>query len=600
MATTYTYQREIYDQPAFLTYIKATLTTASSTYISNGAINIVFPSAITKATLDSLVANYTNLTLQINKTSFRNISIGNSTSNILLATSNYTGYFEDVSEYSSISTILFSDVPSSSNGFIIQFSTNGSNIDVSQSYTAKSGGYIQTYPTFGRYVRISYSNGNVAQSNFRLQTTYSYYKNISTGQFANDTLTDTSYLQISKNILAGRNASTMYENITSVNNKLSVNVPITAQGLLSTSSDVPLVQLDFSYLLNSETSQSNNVASGTVTLSNNFAVISSGAALNSVGSLNSKRFVKYRMGQGIIMSAFTIFSPGITGNTQLIGMGNSNDGIFYGYNGSNFGVMRRYNSIDTWILQNNWNIDKFDGTGPSGMNVNYQLGNNYIIQEQWPFGVVNFYIQEEKTGSRYLAHKLSVINNSLTTLTQTPVYPLIVSSSNSSSSSNVRIQLAGITASVEGIPRILGPRFGDDNTKSLNTNTYINILTIKNKTIFNSKPNYISLSLKNLAGGTDNRQAVVTLFRNAIVGGTKIFNDVDTTRSIAQTDFSGTTVTGGTQLHTFCLGNSTGLSQKFDDFEITLEPGDSITVCARIPTSSSTNVSVSLAWAEDQ
>jgi hypothetical protein len=39
--------------------------------------------------------------------------------------------------------------------------------------------------------------------------------------------------------------------------------------------------------------------------------------------------------------------------------------------------------IDTWILQNN--IDKFDGTGPSGMNVNYQLGNNYIIQEQWPW-----------------------------------------------------------------------------------------------------------------------------------------------------------------------------------------------------------------------
>jgi hypothetical protein len=34
-------------------------------------------------------------------------------------------------------------------------------------------------------------------------------------------------------------------------------------------------------------------------------------------------------------------SPGITGNTQLIGMGNSNDGIFYGYNGSTW--LRRYN-----------------------------------------------------------------------------------------------------------------------------------------------------------------------------------------------------------------------------------------------------------------
>jgi hypothetical protein len=598
MATTYTYQREIYDQPAFLTYIKATLTTASSTYISNGAINIVFPSAITKATLDSLVANYTNLTLQINKTSFRNISIGNSTSNILLATSNYTGYFEDVSEYSSISTILFSDVPSSSNGFIIQFSTNGSNIDVSQSYTAKSGGYIQTYPTFGRYVRISYSNGNVAQSNFRLQTTYSYYKNISTGQFANDTLTDTSYLQISKNILAGRNASTMYENITSVNNKLSVNVPITAQGLILTTYNFPLVQLDFSYLINSDTSQSNNIASGTVTLSNNFAVISSGAASNSVGSLNSKRTLKYRMGQGIIMSASTIFSPGITGNTQLIGFGNSNDGIFYGYNGSNFGVMRRYNSIDTWILQNNWNIDKFDGTGPSGMNVNYQLGNNYIIQEQWPFGVVNFYIQEEKTGSRYLAHKLSVINNSLTTLTQTPAYPLIVSSSNSSSSSNVSIQLAGMYASVEGIPRILGPRFNFELSQVQTSTSYSYACTIRNKTIFNSKINYNLMSIKNITCSTDVRGVVFTTFKNSTITGTS-FIDVDPVNSFVETDIIGS-YSGGSQLYSFCLGTNTGLSQNFDDFEMNLEPGDSLTVAFRKPAGGSTTTAFTISWVEDQ
>lgn len=600
MSTTYTYQREIYDQTSFLTYIKNTLNTASNTYISNGSINIVFPSAITKITLDSLVANYTNFSLQVNTTPFRNISIGNSTSNILLATSNYTGYFEDVSEYASITSVLYSDVPSNSNGFIYQFSTNGSNVDITQQFTAKSNGYLQTYPTICRYFRVSYSNGNVAQSSMRLQTSYNYYKNATTGQFASDILTDSSYLQVSKNILTGRNTFSNYENISSVNNKISVNVPITAQGVLATANILPLIQIDFPYSLNSEITLSNNILSGTVALSNNLCIISSGAAINSVGSLNSKRYIRYRAGQGINILAACIFAPGITGNTQLLGFGNSVDGLFYGYTGSNFGILRRYNSVDTWTLQSNWNCDKFDGTGPSGMNLNTQFGNTYVIQQQWPFGIVNFQIVESSTGSKYIAHRLSIVNNSLTTLTQNPTYPLLITSSNSTSTSNVSIRLGNISAHIEGSLKILGPRLCTDNTKSLNTNSYVNIITIKNKTTFNSKPNYISSSFKSISAGTDSRQAVITLFRNAIVAGTPVFTDYNTTLSTMQIDTSGTTVTGGIQLHTTCLGLNANSFEKFDDFEITLEPGDTMTLCARIPASAGTNVSVSVSWIEDQ
>jgi hypothetical protein len=77
-----------------------------------------------------LVANYTNLTLQINKNILE--IYGNSTSNILLATSNYTGYFEDVSDILVFPLYYSQMFHLASNGFIIQIWYVGSS-DVSQS-----------------------------------------------------------------------------------------------------------------------------------------------------------------------------------------------------------------------------------------------------------------------------------------------------------------------------------------------------------------------------------------------------------------------------------------------------------------------------------
>lgn len=600
MTTIYTYQREIYDQTAFLTYIKGTLPTASNVYVSNGAINIVFPSSITKATLDTLVANFSNTTTAINTSSFRNISIGNTTSNILLATSNYTGYFEDVSDYSSITTSVYSDVPSSSNGFLFQFSSDGSNVDVSQSYTAKSGGYLQNFPIINRYIRVSYSNGNTPQTAFRLQSIYNYYKNTNPGQFANEKLTDASFLQLSKNILTGRNASGAYENIGAVGSKLNINVPITAAGTLSTCQDTPLIQLNFGYSINSDLTLSNVAGNATVTQSNNFALISSGTTSNSSAMLNSKKYVKFRIGQSIKTAMSIQFAPAVSNNYQISGVGNYNDGAYFGYNGSNFGIMRRYSGVDTWVYQNNWNFDKFDGTGPSGMILNPTFGNIYNIQYQYAYGHINYLIQEPFTGDKYLTHRYTNANVGSNLNFQIPSFPINIQSSNFGNTSNVIIKVGALAVFNEGLTKVLGPRFGDDNSKTLSTNAYNNVITLRNNTTFAGKSNFTPLTIKNLTASTDTRQAIISFFRNATIGGTTTFSNVDAVKSASSTDFTGTTVTGGTQLHSFCLGNSTGLSQVFEDFEITLEPGDTLTAAARIPTAANTTVSVAMSWVEDQ
>jgi hypothetical protein len=103
--------------------------------------------------LDSLVANYTNLTLQINKNIFRNISIGNSTSNILLATSNYTGYFEDVSDIL-VFPLYYSQMFHLALQWIYYSNFEERLSLMFHNSTAKSEDIFKTYPTFGRYMFV--------------------------------------------------------------------------------------------------------------------------------------------------------------------------------------------------------------------------------------------------------------------------------------------------------------------------------------------------------------------------------------------------------------------------------------------------------------
>lgn len=85
--------------------------------------------------------------------------------------------------------------------------------------------------------------------------------------------------------------------------------------------------------------------------------------------------------------------PVIPTNTQEARWGyfDDNNGYFFGRDATGIFIDIRRAGTDTKIYQDNWNVDKLDGTGKSGINLNVAKGNIFQIIYTWyGYGVINF------------------------------------------------------------------------------------------------------------------------------------------------------------------------------------------------------------------
>jgi hypothetical protein len=76
----------------------------------------------------------------------------------------------------------------------------------------------------------------------------------------------------------------------------------------------------------------------------------SGTTQGGYGVLRSKRFIRYRPGQGIVCRMTAGFTTGVAGSTQFAGMANQENRVAFGYNGTRFGVVRSTGGRATIML----------------------------------------------------------------------------------------------------------------------------------------------------------------------------------------------------------------------------------------------------------
>lgn len=114
----------------------------------------------------------------------------------------------------------------------------------------------------------------------------------------------------------------------------------TAFGELSVVNYTPVVQIHFPYNINTEIveERSNN---GSASISLNRLKLSTGAGANQSSQVLSRIPIKYNPGQGGLIRFTALFTTGVANSTQLVGVGDSGDGYFFGFNGAAFGVLRR-------------------------------------------------------------------------------------------------------------------------------------------------------------------------------------------------------------------------------------------------------------------
>ena len=336
----------------------------------------------------------------------------------------------------------------------------------------------------------------------------------------------------------------------------------TAFGQLSVAEPTNIIQLQFPYNINSRYCTTSVTGSGTATQANSMLVLQTGAAASSSATMTSKYYLHYQAGQGACGLFTAIYTTGVANSTQIAGIGDSVDGFFFGYNGTLFGILHRNNSVDTWISQANWNVDKANGTTQSGINLDPTKGNVYKVQFQWlGFGNINFFIENKNDGSLTLVHTIQYANSNTVPSLSNPTLPMMSQVINTTNATNLTMKHGSFSAYIEGLVSNIDERNNIGFNKTVNTRT--NILTLKNVTTYQSKSNKVIMypdfiSIYNSSGA--NTDGLFTLILNTTLGGSPSYTNIDANTSVASYDTAGTTTTGGIQIFQFYLSGGNSIS----------------------------------------
>ena len=237
--------------------------------------------------------------------------------------------------------------------------------------------------------------------------------------------------------------------------------------------------------------------------------------------VESVKAAKYYAGQGLLVRMSAVFDPSSTGSCQLIGYGCSQDGMFIGMNGGVFGVFYRKDGVTEFVPQSDFNIDKLDGTGSSGMLHRPEKGNVYQIQVQWHgFGNINFYIEEPDTGTYILFHVYRHTNNFETVTFTNPILPLHGHIINNSGSSPATLRLGACAIFNEGRINRVGPTHYFENSRNSIDPNWNHMLTIRNRKTFHSLDNRSNMYIKRITIMNDHfNPTYLEVLRNCVMTG---------------------------------------------------------------------------------
>jgi hypothetical protein len=376
-------------------------------------------------------------------------------------------------------------------------------------------------------------------------------------------------------------------------------------GAASVSERTPIICVSFNYsVLNTELTTNVVNTTGTVTQADSMAVLSTGVDAAGSASLRSRDSARYIGGEGLVSSYSAIFSAGAVDSKQIIGLGNSVDGLFFADVDGVFGILHRLSGSDSiFVPQASWSEDPCDGTGPSGLVLDPTKGNVYASSFLWHgFGPIFFFVSD---GQRFvLVHVIQYSNlNTVPHLTN-PNLPFFAQVINSGNTSDIVLRCASAGVFVQGkdasgsLPSV-GVRGCRSNTKSAIT-AETNLFTIRNKAsnvYGGTNTSAVRIKLTGLrvsasAGGAAN---IFRLVKNATLGGSPSFADFDAATSALDVDVAGTTVAGGRERYAQSLNNNANDSIDLSPYNIVLNPGDTFTVSG---SGSTSTLFASLSWIE--
>lgn len=322
----------------------------------------------------------------------------------------------------------------------------------------------------------------------------------------------------------------------------------------------------------------------------------------------TKRYFNYQPGKGFLIFLTGVFGSGKSGITKRIGYFNDDNGLYFELSGNTLSAVRRSKAsgsvVNTGVAQSNWNIDKLDGSGKSGITFDLTKTQIIAIDFEW-LGVGRVRMGFVIDGLIYYVHEFLNANNLSTVYMSSPNLPCRYEISNDGT--GLSDSLVHICTSVisEG-----GQESNGIVLSASNSNTHIdaNVAGTLYACIgMKLKSTHLSSTIINLTmsmmGTTTNDNYHWQLLLNPTVGGTFTYNNL--TNSALQIAYGSTTntITGGTLLNSGYASQSTSIQSLLDN---ALSIGSTIAnvsdalVLAVMPVGGASNLDIyaSLTWRE--
>lgn len=195
---------------------------------------------------------------------------------------------------------------------------------------------------------------------------------------------------------------------------------------------------------------------GEIVIENSMLIIRNTDTGNGTASIESIQALRYIPGS-MAVNEFTAVGIPVgeewIGTKVTIGNFDDEDGFAIGsIDGVPFVMKRRYNGpgeIETIrVFQSEWNVDKLDGTGPSGLTFDFMLGNVYELSWIYlGFGPITFSIFAPD-GSIVPFHRIEYPNSQIKTHISLPYLPVRTEIDNTGSGKQIEIKIGSLDAGI--------------------------------------------------------------------------------------------------------------------------------------------------------
>ncbi len=268
----------------------------------------------------------------------------------------------------------------------------------------------------------------------------------------------------------------------------------------------------------------------------------------------TKTYWRYQPGKShLVLMTGTLTSSGTHAGASFahIGYNDDNNGVFFSQTSAGVGVNIRSDVsgsvVNTTVLQSSWNLDKFNGTGPSGLTLDFTKEQIFVIDLQW-LGAGRVRFGFEIAGQVQYCHQFLNANTIANPYMRTACLPIRYEVFNSGGTgANVTLKANCCSIQSEGgVSHNIGYTFGFENTAAVTVNTtFLPIWSVRVQNTFQGITYRGQIHPIDIPTLVKTNDVIWQIRINATLTGATFANTVDANSGL-EYDTAATVVSGGT------------------------------------------------------